>query len=100
MGVVFSQLYSGFGVKGMLYKHPKKWFASQKWVDFEGYKVPVMAGYDHYLTRIFGNYMQRPPKDQQHAKHQLEFVDMDHPYTYYKNKKYFPGRKGKFGGAM
>lgn len=87
-------------VKGMLYKHPKKWFASQKWVDFEGYKVPVMAGYDHYLTRIFGNYMQRPPKDQQHAKHQLEFVDMDHPYTYYKNKKYFPGRKGKFGGAM
>ena len=39
-------------VKGMLYKHPKKWFASQKWVDFEGYKVPVMAGYDHYLTRI------------------------------------------------
>ncbi len=87
-------------VKGMLYKHPKKWFASQVWVDFEGYKVPIMAGYDYYLKRIFGNYMKRPPKEQQHAKHQLEFVDMDHPYTYYKNKKYFPNRKGKKGGAM
>lgn len=87
-------------VKGMLYKHPKKWFSSQKWVDFEGHKVPVMAGYHQYLTRIFGNYMQRPPKEQRHAKHQLEFVDMDHPYTYYKGKKYFPGRKGNVGGAM
>lgn len=87
-------------VKGMLLVHPKSWFASQKWVDFEGHKVPVMAGYDQYLRLIFGNYMQRPPKEQQHAKHQLEFVDMDRPYIYYKNKKYFPNRKGKVGGAM
>lgn len=87
-------------IKGMLLRHPKKWFSSQVWVDFEGHKVPVMYGYDQYLRLIFGNYMKRPPKDQQHAKHQLEFVDMDHPYTYYKNKKYFPGRKGKVGGAM
>ncbi len=79
-------------IKGMLYIHPKKWFASQKWVDFEGYKVPLMAGYHQYLTRIFGNYMQRPPKEQQKPKHELEFVDMDHPYTYYKGIKYFPDK--------
>lgn len=77
-------------IKGMLWIHPKEWFSTQVWVDFEGYKVPVMAGYHEYLTRIFGNYMQRPPINQQKPKHELEFVDMDHPYTFYKGVKYFP----------
>lgn len=80
-------------VKGMLYVHPKEWFASQKWVDFEGNQVPVMTGYHEYLTRIFGDYMQRPPIEQQKPKHELEFVDMDHPYTYYEGKKYFPKKE-------
>lgn len=77
-------------VKGMLCVHPKEWFSSQVWMNFEGEKVPLMAGYHEYLTRIFGNYMQRPPVDQQVAKHELEFVDVDRPYTYYKGIKYFP----------
>lgn len=77
-------------IKGMLLEHPKEWFASQVWVDFEGHKAPVMAGYHEYLTLIFGDYMQRPPVEQQKPKHELEFVDMDHPYTYYKGVKYFP----------
>lgn len=77
-------------IKGMMWVHPKEWFSSQKWVEFEGHEVPVMAGAEEYLTRIFGNYMQRPPEDQRKPKHELEFVDMDHPYTYYKGVKYFP----------
>jgi len=77
-------------VKGMLLEHPKEWFSSQVWVDFEGHKVPVMAGYHEYLTLIFGNYMERPPVEQQKPKHELEFVDMDRPYTFYKGVKYFP----------
>ncbi len=84
-------------VKGMLLIHPKEWFASQKWVDFEGYSVPVMAGYHEYLTLIFGDYMKRPPVEQQKPKHELEFVDMDHPYTYYKNIKYFPEKNNTNG---
>lgn len=80
-------------IKGMLLEHPKEWFASQVWVDFEGHKVPVMAGYHEYLTLIFGNYMERPSADQQKPKHELEFVDMDHPYTYYKGVRYFPDKK-------
>ncbi len=80
-------------IKGMLLEHPKEWFSSQVWVDFEGHKVPVMAGYHEYLTLIFGNYMERPPVEHQKPKHELEFVDMDHPYTYYKNVKYFPEGK-------
>lgn len=77
-------------IKGMLYIHPKEWFLSQKWVVFEGYQVPVMAGYHEYLTRIFGDYMQRPPLEQQKPKHELEYVDMDHPYIVYKGIKYYP----------
>lgn len=82
-------------IKGMFYIHPKKWFASQEWVEFEGYQVPVMAGYHEYLTRIFGDYMKRPPEEQQKPKHELEFVDMDHPYTYYKGVKYFPEKDSR-----
>lgn len=77
-------------IKGMLYVHPKEWFASQVWVEFEGNKVPVMAGYHEYLTRIFGNYMKRPPKEQQKPKHELEFIDMDCSYKNYEGIKYFP----------
>lgn len=77
-------------INGMLCVHPKEWFSSQKWVDFEGHEVPVMAGCHEYLTRIFGDYMKRPPVEQQKPKHELEFVDMNHPYTFYKGIKYFP----------
>lgn len=77
-------------IKGMMLIHPKEWFASQTWIDFEGYSMPLMAGYHEYLTRIFGDYMQRPPLEERVAKHELDFVDMDHPYTYYRGIKYFP----------
>ena len=77
-------------VKGMLLEHPKEWFETQVWMSFEGERVPLMKGYDNYLRLIFGDYMKRPPVDQQKPKHELEFVDMDHPYTYYKGIHYFP----------
>lgn len=83
-------------IKGMMWVHPKEWFSSQVWVDFEGYKVPLMAGYHQYLTRIFGDYMQRPPVDQRKPKHELEYVDMNHPYTYYKGTKYFPEKDPRY----
>lgn len=79
-------------IKGMTLRHPKEWFTAPKWVDFEGYMMPIMSGYHEYLTRIFGDYMQRPPLEERVAKHELDFVDMDHPYTYYKGIKYFPGK--------
>lgn len=77
-------------IQGMLFIHPKEWFESQAWLDFEGYQVPLMAGYHEYLSRVFGDYMQRPPVDEQKPKHELEFVDMNHPYSIYRGVKYFP----------
>lgn len=86
-------------IRFMFKKYPKQWFDSVVYFDFNGHKVPLMKGYDQYLTGIFGNYKKRPPKSAQVAKHDLAFSDMDHPYTYYKGKKYFPGRED-MGGAM
>ncbi len=83
-------------VKGMMCVHPKRWFSTQKWVKFEGHNVPLMAGCHEYLTRIFGDYMQRPPVEQRKPKHELEFVDMDHPYKFYKNVKYFPEKDPRY----
>lgn len=37
--------------------------------DFEGRKYKIMAGYEEYLTNVFGDYMQLPPKEQQESHH-------------------------------
>lgn len=81
--------------KTSFYNFPRAWFDSVVWFDFEGYKMPLAAGYHEYLTLIFGDYMQRPPVEEQVAKHELLFVDMDHPYTDYKGIYYFPDQKDR-----
>ena len=73
---------------------PKEWFDHVVYFDFEGYKMPLMAGYHQYLTMIFGDYMKRPPAAERVAKHDIVFIDMDHPYTDYRGIYYFP-EKGK-----
>lgn len=76
--------------KTSFYTFPKEWFDNVVYFDFEGYQMPLMAGYDQYLTIIFGEYMKRPSAPERVAKHELVYVDMDHPYTDYKGIHYFP----------
>lgn len=38
-------------------------------VEFEGEKYKAPKGYDVYLTNMYGDYMQMPPKEQQESKH-------------------------------
>lgn len=78
--------------KTSFYNFPREWFDSVVWFDFEGQKMPLPKGYHEYLTLIFGDYMQRPPAPERVAKHELLFVDMDHPYTDYKGVYYFPDK--------
>lgn len=80
--------------KTSFYNFPREWYDSVVWVDFEGHKMPLAAGYHQYLTLIFGDYMQRPPESERVAKHELVFVDMDRPYTDYKGIYYFPDDEG------
>ena len=58
-------------------------------LDFEGYKMPAMVGYDNYLKEAFGEYMELPPEDERVCHHEVEFVDCDNSYINYKGKYYF-----------
>ena len=40
--------------------HNKKDFSKLILADFEGYQFPIPSGYDHYLTSLYGNYMELP----------------------------------------
>lgn len=48
---------------------PKRIYGTPQYVNFEDTKLPVPEHYHEYLTQMFGNYMQLPPKDQQKGLH-------------------------------
>ncbi len=75
-------------IKGMLLKHPKEWFETAVYKDFEEYKMPVMAGYDQYLRLIFGDYMELPSKDKRVAKHDTVYINLSESYKNYKGIYY------------
>ncbi len=47
----------------------KKWLEPVAHLPFENIVVPVPGDYDKYLTRIYGDYMQFPPIEQQKSHH-------------------------------
>ena len=63
-------------------------FKEQLWVPFENEKLPVPVGYDEFLTKTFGDYMQLPPEDKRKPGHEAIFVDIEKPYLEYKGIKY------------
>lgn len=75
-------------IKGMKLRHPKSDFDTVTYLDFEGYKIPVMIGYDRYLRLIWGDYMQLPPVEKRVAKHDAVFIDMNNGYLHYKGIYY------------
>ena len=48
---------------------PREWFESYTELAFEGKRYPVIAHYDDYLQRLFGDYMQLPPEEQRVSRH-------------------------------
>lgn len=75
-------------IKGMLLRHPKEDFDNVVYKDFEGYKIPVMAGYDRYLHLIWGDYMQLPPVEKRVAKHDVVYLSTTEPYKKFKGILY------------
>lgn len=74
--------------KYMVNQYPAEIFAKAEWVDFEGLKMPVPAGYDTYLKMAFGDYMQLPPEEDRVPAHEAVKIDLDHSYKIYKGKYY------------
>lgn len=68
---------------------PLSCYSDVKWVDFEGYKMPIPIGYDTILRNEFGDYMQFPPENaRKPATDNLVYYDLDHSYLDYKGKYY------------
>ena len=67
------------GPKWMVPKYPKEIYSGVTYVTFEGERMPCMSGYDQYLTMVFGDYMQLPPKEEQKPHHEIACLDLNTP---------------------
>ena len=67
----------------MKFEYPKHIYEGVAHVTFEGIELPCMSGYDEYLTRVFGDYMQRPPEDKQKPHHDIAYLDLNTPCEVY-----------------
>ncbi len=75
-------------VKGMMWKHPKEWFDHVVYKEFEGHRMPLMAGYDEYMHRIWGDYMQLPPVEKRVVRRDTVYISTTEPYTKFKGIYY------------
>lgn len=48
---------------------PAEWFQGSQELEFEKEKFRVPAGYDGYLRKVYGDYMQLPPEEQRREHH-------------------------------
>ena len=62
---------------------PLDWFGNGIKGEFEGIDVMLPDGYDEWLTRVYGNYMELPPEEKRIPHHNTTLVDFDKPYKFY-----------------
>jgi lipopolysaccharide cholinephosphotransferase len=57
---------------------------------FEDTAMRCPKGYDEYLTKLFGDYMKLPPKENRVLKHGIDggIIDLNTPYKVYAERKY------------
>ena len=58
-----------YGARGIM---PNEVFAVTVEIEFEGEKFFASAGYDAYLTSLYGDYMPEPPKEKQKTHHKFK----------------------------
>jgi len=83
----------GEGATIMRMHYPREWFENVAYAEFEGYSLPVPGDADGYLKITFGDYMQLPPVEEQVARHNSVFIDLENSYTKYKGVYYCVNQK-------
>lgn len=66
---------------------PKHWYGDGAELDFEGIKVSAPALCHEWLTQVYGDYMLLPPPEKRTPHHFVEIIDLERPYTYYKERE-------------
>lgn len=64
--------------------YPREWFTKQTETVFEKGNFLVSAYYDELLTKLYGDYMTPLPESQRGCKVHAEIVDLNRPYTEYR----------------
>lgn len=72
IGYEESQLVGNLAIDTYIKKQcfDRKWFEEAVDLQFEGRFFPAPKGYDLFLKKIYGNYMELPPKEQRIKKHE------------------------------
>lgn len=73
--------------KSLLKPKPRKWFETKD-IAFENIVAKIPVGADEYMTGVYGNYRELPPKEEQVPRHDLLFMDLQQSYLRYKGEKY------------
>lgn len=66
---VGSKSWCIYGARGII---PAEAFAEVTYIEFEGEMFPAPAGYDTYLTCLYGDYLPEPPKEKQKTHHSFK----------------------------
>lgn len=64
---------------------PKAVFGNGVTGTFEGRSIRLPEKTDEYLTRLYGDYMTPPPPEKRIAHHYCTVIDLEKPYTAYRN---------------
>ncbi len=69
-------------------EYPRAWFESAVEMPFCDTMLPVPVGYEEYLTKVFGDYRQLPPRERQVPAHDAVLVDPHRGYREYRGDAY------------
>lgn len=73
-------LYDGMGEHINNGCFPRQWLNKQKFMDFEGYSLPVPESYEEYLNFLYGNYKELIRISKRKAIHDIVDIDFG-PYS-------------------
>ena len=76
----------------LTHPYPSEWFSD--WTrkeNFEDIKIVVPNAIESYLTKYYGDFMQLPPAEDRHPRHNTVLIDLENSYTKYKGQYYCVG---------
>lgn len=59
---------------------PASWYGEGKVCSFENLSVRIPVQAEKWLTQVYGNYRQLPPKEKQISHHYTDKIDLEHSY--------------------